>query len=210
MPEPQSKRGKTKRQLGMLGGLVLAAVLLGALGLLLILSAFIGNSPERTAAEPRQSQSGVSTPLPESGPPLQVGDRPYAFALEDLEGNTVHLSQFIGQPIMVNFWATWCGPCRIEMPEMQAAYEAYRDEGFVILAVNQGESAALVRQFYAELGLTYPALLDPESSVVQSYGTGNFLPSSLFIAPNGEITAIHRGPLTREQLAQYLRQTLPG
>jgi thiol-disulfide isomerase/thioredoxin len=62
--------------------------------------------------------------LPESGPPLQVGNLAYNFTLSDLEGNQVALDQFSGRPVIVNYWATWCGPCRIEMPHLQNTFEA--------------------------------------------------------------------------------------
>jgi peroxiredoxin len=209
MFEREASERPAKRPARLFRALDLAAVVLGILAVLLFVSAITNRDQDGVSAR-QQVQPGAVAALPESGPPLQAGDLPYAFALADADGNTARLSDFLGQPIMVNFWATWCGPCRVEMPEMQAAYEARRDDGLVILAINQGETAALARQFFAELGLSYDLLLDPDSTVLQRYGIGNFLPSSLFIAPNGEITAIHRGPLTQTQLRQYLEQILPG
>lgn len=209
MSEREDDKVATERPARLFHVLELTALVLGVLAVLLFVSALTG--PDRDAASaPLQGQSRGAGTLPESGPPLQAGDLPYEFALEDAVGDSVRLSDFLGQPILVNFWATWCGPCRIEMPEMQAVYEARREEGFVILAVNQGETAAQASQFFAEFGLTYNLLLDPDSTVLQRYGIGNFLPSSLFIAPSGEITAIHRGPLTQTQLREYLEQILPG
>lgn len=205
MSEREKSKVPAERPAPLFRALEVAAVLLGILAIVLFISAIANRDSGAEPAEP-----GAPGPLPESGPPLQAGDLPYDFSLAGVDGNTVRLSDFLGQPIMVNFWATWCAPCRIEMPEMQAVYEARQDDGFVILAVNQGEPAALASQFFAELGLTYDLLLDPQSAVVQRYGIGTFLPSSLFIAPSGEITAIHRGPLSQTQLLQYLEQILPG
>ncbi|MDT8304375.1 MAG: TlpA disulfide reductase family protein [Anaerolineae bacterium] len=178
----------------------MAALFLGLLAAVLFISAVTG----------RDSAANPAGPLPESGPPLQAGALPYDFTLMDVDGNAVRLSDFREQPVMINFWATWCAPCRIEMPAMQAVYEAHRDDSLVILAINQGETAAQARQFFTELGLSYSLLLDPENAVLQRYGIGSFLPSSLFIAPSGEITAIHRGPLSQKQLLQYVEQILPG
>lgn len=209
MTEKEESKGATDRPAPLFRALELAALVLGSLAVLLFVSALTGLDRDAAAA-PLQGQSRPAGTLLQSGPPLQAGDLPYEFALEDAGGNTVRLSDFLGQPVMVNFWATWCGSCRIEMPEMQAVYEARQEDGFVILAVNQGETAAQASQFFAEFGLTYNLLLDPDSTVLQRYGTGNFLPSSFFIAPSGEITAIHRGPLTQTQLRQYLEQILPG
>ena len=75
---------------------------------------------------------------PPTAPPvgLDVGNMAPDLALENLSGETVRLSDFVGQPVMINFWAVWCGFCRIELPEMQSVYEAYHDQGFAILAVD--------------------------------------------------------------------------
>jgi peroxiredoxin len=209
MSEREKGKVPAERPAPLFRALEVSAVLLGILAIVLFISAIANRD---SGAEPAgvQAEPSAAGPLPESGPPLQAGDLPYDFSLAGVDGNTVRLSDFLGQPIMVNVWATWCAPCRIEMPAMQVVYDAHRDDGLVILAINQGETAALARQFFAELGLTYDLLLDPDSAVLQRYGIGNFLPASLFIAPGGEITAIHRGPLSRTQLLQYLEQILPG
>lgn len=147
--------------------------------------------------------SGIAS-LASNDEPLQVGNVAYDFQLQDLEGNTVALSDFQGQPIILNFWATWCAPCRIEMPELQATYEKYKDDGLVILALDQDESAEIVRSFFRdELGLTFTPLLDEDQTVAQQYGVFNF-PSSFFINADGVITAIHRGPALQSQLDGYL------
>jgi cytochrome c biogenesis protein CcmG/thiol:disulfide interchange protein DsbE len=91
---------------------------------------------------------------------------PLDFKLPDLQGNTVRLSDLRGKVVLLNFWATWCVPCRTEMPSMQALYEDYRDQGFTILAISsdvQGEE--VVAPFVAEYGLTFPVLLDLENVV---------------------------------------------
>ena len=209
MSEREESTGPAERPALLFRVLEVAALLLGLIAVVGFVADLSCRDREAAPAD-RQSQPGAAAALPESGPPLQPGDLPYEFALADEEGNSVRLSSFLGQPLMVDFWATRCGPCRIEMPEMQAVYEARREDGFVILAVNQGETAPLARQFFAELGLSYDLLLDPESTVLQRYGTGNFLPSSVFIAPSGEITAIHRGPINQSQLLQYVEQIAPG
>ena len=146
--------------------------------------------------------------LPESGPPLQVGDQPYEFALQGVDGQTVALSQFICQPILVNFWATWCGPCRIEMPEIQTIWEEHKDAGLVVLALDQDETAEDVQAYFDELGLTFTPLLDEGNRTAQSFGLQGTLPASVFINPDGEVSVIHRGVMTRGQLDGFLDQTL--
>ncbi len=157
------------------------------------------------------ANSSIAVQLPESGPPLQVGDQPYEFALQDLDGNTVVLSQFIGRPILINFWATWCGPCRLEMPELQSVFEEYRDsEDFLILALDQDETAEDVIAYFDELGLTFQPLLDDNNDTAKNYGLQGTLPASVFINPDGEVVVIHRGVMTRGQIDQFLAETIPG
>jgi thiol-disulfide isomerase/thioredoxin len=157
------------------------------------------------------ANSSIAVQLPESGSPLQVGDQPYEFALQDLDGNTVVLSQFIGRPILINFWATWCGPCRLEMPELQSVFEEYRDsEDFLILALDQDETAEDVIAYFDELGLTFQPLLDDNNDTAKNYGLQGTLPASVFINPDGEVVVIHRGVMTRGQIDQFLAETIPG
>ena len=162
--------------------------------------------PAQTAGEAAETQQVL---LPESGPPLQIGDLPYNFSLADLEGNQVALDQFIGRPLIVNYWATWCGPCRIEMPHLQNTFEARQEDGLVILALDQDETPEEVTGFFDEFGLTFTPLLDEGKETSENYGVGRILPTTFFINAEGEITAIHRGPMTQSQIDGYLAETIP-
>ena len=201
----QSQEGRNPVVL-ILGGAVLVAVLL----FLLFGQSLFGTSESTENQTALIASESGSDLLPVSGGPLQVGDRPYEFALQDIQGNPQNLSAFIGQPIIVNFWATWCGPCRIEMPELQAVFEEHQDKGLVILALDQDESAGEVQEYFAELGLTFTPLLDDDSDTAQNYGLQGTLPSSVFINPDGEITVIHRGVMTRGQIDSFLAETIPA
>jgi thiol-disulfide isomerase/thioredoxin len=176
----------------------------------LIFSGNLSGSAGSDVSDPVAPSQSAPIQLPTGGDPLQVGDIPYEFALQDLQGNTVQLSDFIGQPVLINFWATWCGPCRIEMPELQEAFETYADDGLVILALDQDETPEVVQDFFSELDLTFLPVLDEGKLAAERYGTFGSLPSSYFVNPEGEITVIHRGPMVREQLETYLAQTIPG
>lgn len=146
-----------------------------------------------------------SAPEDRSQSGLQVGDRAYDFTLRDFDDNPIALSDFQGQPVIVNFWATWCAPCRIEMPEFQKAYEKYQDDGLVILALDQDEPVDVGRSyFYDEMGLTFTPLQDDGSKVATSYGSFSVLPSTFFIDSKGIVQAIHRGPATLRQIEGYL------
>ncbi len=182
-------------------------VILLALGALLFSNVLTGNS----TAETERSEVQADITLPTSGGPIVVGDTAIDFTLVDLDGNEVSLSDHVGQPIIINFWASWCAPCRIEMPEIQAVHDTYQDEGLVILALNQEESADVARAFFIdEMNLTFTnPLLDSEASIAEEYGVRN-LPTTVFIDENGVVTAVHRGPAVESQFEGYLTETIPN
>jgi len=159
----------------------------------------LGQVSELPAAGLPADQSGEDDGV------LDVGDTAYDFTLDDLDGQPVSLSDFRGHPVVVNFWATWCAPCRLEMPVFQQIYEQHQDDGLVILALNQSEQPAVARAyFYDEMGLTFTPLLDENSDISALYGSYSVLPSTFFIDPDGKVAAIHRGPLTEGLMADYL------
>ena len=207
--EQVQEAGNGRSPLLVIAGLI---ILGGAIALLI----FGGKSPlaGEEAADTTAQQipsldtaSGVAD-LPSSSGLLKVGNSAHDFDLKDLEGNSIVLADFEGQPVILNFWATWCAPCRIEMPELQATHEKYKDDGLVILALNQDESPETVRSFfYDQLGLTFTPVLDVDQLVAEQYGVFNY-PSTFFINGDGVITAIHRGPVLQSQIDGYLADTI--
>lgn len=152
----------------------------------------------------------LSQEIPQEVGFLERGDPATEFTLQDLEGNTVSLSDFRGQPVIVNFWATWCGPCRIEMPEFEATFQEYQEQGLVILAINQGEPAEKVEAFfYDDMGLTFTPLLDQEQAISAQYGVFNY-PSTFFINSEGVVADKHLGVLLKPQLDQFMANLLEG
>jgi cytochrome c biogenesis protein CcdA/peroxiredoxin len=137
----------------------------------------------------------------------EVGDLAPDFETISDIGETLSLSDFRGQVVLLNFWATWCGPCRLEMPEFQTAYESYSDEGFTVLAVNNRETLEDVTGFREEFALTFPLVLDEQGVIQERYGIISY-PSTFLLNPDGVIIARQFGPLTSDQIQQLVRQAL--
>jgi peroxiredoxin len=125
------------------------------------------------------------------------------FELVNIQEKTISLSQVSGTPIIVNFWATWCEPCKLEMPALQAVYEAYKDHGLRILAVNLGESREVASRWANEMRLTFDILLDPTQAIGSLYQLRG-QPSTYVISPDGIITHIYYGPTSEAALKQAL------
>jgi cytochrome c biogenesis protein CcmG/thiol:disulfide interchange protein DsbE len=125
------------------------------------------------------------------------------FTLGTLDGSTVQLSELRGQPVLINFWASWCGPCRVEMPHLQAAYQAHRDAGLIILGVNQMESPPAISRFVAELGLTFPIPMDAQGRASATY-QARALPTSFFVDADGIIRDVFTGPMSSGLLESKL------
>jgi peroxiredoxin len=117
-----------------------------------------------------------------------VEGRPAApdFTLQDLDGNAVRLADLRGRPVIVNFWATWCPPCREEMPSMQRAWERLQPEGVALLAVNVGEDADTVFQFTGSYPVEFPILFDHDGAVSAAWPMRG-LPTTFVVDPRGRI-----------------------
>jgi cytochrome c biogenesis protein CcmG, thiol:disulfide interchange protein DsbE len=124
-------------------------------------------------------------------PAPQAGFLAPGFTLETLNGDEIALEDLRGQVVLINVWATWCPPCRAEMPAMQQVYEAYHEQGFEILAVNSTaqDSFANLEPFIAEYGLTFPILLDRQGEVTRLYRVLS-LPTSFFVGRDGLISEV--------------------
>lgn len=129
------------------------------------------------------------------------------FAIHLPDGSTARLSDYRGRPVILNFWATWCPPCRLEMPDLVNAYETHKDEGLVVLAIDDAEAHDLVSAFVEEFGMTMPVVVDPQGDVMRAYKT-NSLPSSFFIDRDGMVRVRWLGLLTPDVLEQNLRSIL--
>lgn len=129
------------------------------------------------------------------------------FAATTLNGSAIRLNDYHGQVVMLNFWATWCPPCRSEMPAIQRAYERYHDQGFTVLAINDAEQPSLIQPFADSLSLSFPIVLDPESRLQDAFAINGY-PTSFFIDPKGHLYATHSGMLSETQLINYIQTGL--
>lgn len=124
------------------------------------------------------------------------------FSLKNLAGETVKLSDYKGQVVMINFWASWCGPCRQEMPLLDDMSEEMSKAGFVLLGVNLDEDVNDARGFLADIGeMSFPILLDPTAKVADLYGN-QAMPSSYFVDREGNLAFLHQGYRKGEE-AEY-------
>ncbi len=123
---------------------------------------------------------------PSSAQGVEVGNLAPDFQLQNFDGQTVSLGNLQGKPVLINFWATWCPPCRDEMPYIQEIYEEWSDKELVVLAINLGESSAKVEEFIQSYNLSFTVLLDTKQDVAQRYNiTG--IPTTFFIDKAGII-----------------------
>ena len=138
----------------------------------------------------------------QAGPVLEGMAAP-DFTLTSLEGESVSLSDHAGQPVMINFWASWCPPCRDEFPVLAEARERHGDTGFEILGVTHNDLDEQSRKFVSESGAEWPMLPDGDDTVWDRYGPVG-LPTSYFVDGDGVVQRVHIGPVTDEQLANHL------
>jgi peroxiredoxin len=142
-------------------------------------------------------------------PPTPGAPAP-ALALAQLGGGTVDLLSLRGRPVVVNFWATWCGPCRDEMPELAARWREHQSAGLEVLAVNSTdqERGKDVRRFVERLALPFPVLLDERGRTRERYGL-TILPTTVFVDSAGMVRAVHAGALRPGELDRALTLILP-
>ena len=124
-----------------------------------------------------------------------AADKATDFSLRDINGVKVTLSQYAGQVVVLDFWATWCGPCKVELPHMQKMYDADKDKGMVVLAISSDDArtASQVKPFAMRSGYTFPVLLDTDSTVVGRYDPDKTLPQTVVIGRDGMIVKVHSG-----------------
>ncbi len=133
---------------------------------------------------------------------LAVGQPAPPFSWTTPTGQTVHLTDYRGKRVVINFWATWCEPCRAEMPTLNALNG---HDDIVVIGINKGQDIALIPPFADELGLTFPLVSDPDGDVSVAFSARN-LPTSIFVDRTGTIAAISIGVLSEDALTLQLER----
>ena len=134
-----------------------------------------------------------------------------AFTLVDLSGKKVSLAQFKGHPVVVNFWATWCGPCKLEMPWFEEMNQKYKDKGLVVLGLSQdiGSAPDDIAKAVKKTGVTY-TILQPDDNTPKLYGGVDYLPETFYVDAKGTITEETAGAPTKDEIEANVKKILPA
>ena len=177
---------------------ILALVLVGA-GLLIVgvVSLLLLSKPGTTGA-PESYASVVPVAVNFPAPDLQ---------LADIDGNETGITDYRGQVLLVNNWATWCPPCRAEMPTLEAYFQDHRQEGFTLIGVEAGDARDEVAEFVAQYDLSFPVWLDPQSDSLRGFYNAS-LPNSYVIGRKGTVVLGWTGAISREMLEKHVTPLL--
>ncbi len=144
---------------------------------------------------------------PASVVPAQVSFPAPELVLVDLSGKTVSFADFRGKVVLVNNWATWCPPCRAEMPELEAYYQAHVSEDFTLVGISAGDTLEQVKQFEIDFGTTFPMWLDPDNAALRAF-RNDALPSTYVIDSSGMVRLAWSGAVSLETLEEYVTPLL--
>ncbi len=185
-----------QRKRNTVGALIFGAgLLLVGIAAVVALPKTSGQAAAEETAETSVVPMAVEYPAPE-------------LTLTDLEGNTVSLADLRGQVVLVNLWATWCPPCKYEMPTLQAYFEDHGAEGFTLVAINDGDPTDDVVAFARDYGLTFPVWLDPTYIASEQAFKTNALPSSFVIDREGVVRYAWTGAISLGMLEKYVTPML--
>lgn len=140
---------------------------------------------------------------------IQSGDIATDFKLKTLDGNDLSLSDYKGKGVVLNFWGTFCEPCRNEMPALESEYQKYKDKGIVVIGVNASEPEKTVQAYVKNIGATFPIVFDPGLKIANAY-QANELPYSIFIRPDGRVSHMNIGQMDEQTVNKYLKTVLPN
>lgn len=147
------------------------------------------------------------------GGPVKTGAEAPSYAAESLDGERTSLAQLRGRPVLLNVWATWCHPCRQEIPALEQLHQTYGPRGLHVVGVSidQGDQEQGIREFLQEYGASYPIWLDPDGEITTAYSTMG-VPNTFLIGPDGTLLWKHVGPVTADnaELRALIEKSLPA
>ncbi len=187
MPRPSRARKRSNLLIQLMAG---SGLILVGIALFMLLKPGTGSAAPASAAE-------------ESVVPVAVSYRAPELSLTDVHGVTGSLADYRGRVVLLNNWATWCPPCKAEMPTLESFYEAHAQAGFTIVAVEAGETQADVLPFMQRYGMTFTVWLDPTHAALDAFHNGN-LPNSYVIDRSGMVRYAWTGAISRSMLEQYV------
>ena len=129
------------------------------------------------------------------------------FTLKDAGGKTVKLSDFKGKVVLLDFWATWCGPCKIEIPWFMEFQRQYKDQGFTVIGVSMDDGWPVVRTFVQQMKMNYPVLLGDDEAA-SSFGGVEVLPTTFIIDKEGRIVSTHMGLVSKDEMEDTIKGLL--
>lgn len=140
---------------------------------------------------------------------VQTGEMAPDFVLQTLEGEKFQLSEYKGKGVVLNFWGTWCEPCEAEMPDLEEAYNKFKDQGVVVVGMNIRQPDVTVRPFVERYNLTFPIVMDRNNEITQLYEIGP-IPTTYFIDKDGVVQKIViGGPMSEETISNNIKLILP-
>lgn len=140
---------------------------------------------------------------------LKAGDEAPNFEVVDLEGNTFRLSDYRGQGVVLNFWGTWCEPCKREFPAMERQYKYFEKQGVHLIAINIEQTDLEVQTYAQNMGMTFPVAIDKTRSIVNAYNAAASLPTTILINREGKIEKVIRGEMTEAQIVAHFESIIP-
>lgn len=139
---------------------------------------------------------------------LQRGMDAPDFEVVDLEGNIHRLSDYKGQGVVLNFWGTWCEPCKREFPAIERQYKAFEEQGVHVLALNIAQSNLEVKNYVKNMGMTFPVAIDKTKSVMTAYNV-TILPATILINSDGKVEQIITGEMSESQIVAHMESIKP-
>ena len=173
------------------------------IALIAVMSVLLLVFGKKDSAGSQSASSGSSPSSSGSAIPAEVNYAAPELSLQNVNGETEALTDYLDQVVLVNNWATWCPPCKAEIPTLEAYYKAHKEQGFVIIGVEAGEPQSEVSQFVQGSVITYPIWIDPQNASLRAFGSSG-LPNSFVIDRSGAVRLAWVGEITRDALEKYV------